>query len=33
MTSLSRQHLLEQDGALARAIALIDMLEGLSKTR
>ncbi len=29
---LSRQHLLEQDGALARAIALIEILEGLSKT-
>ena len=27
---LSRQRLLEQDGALARAIALVEMLEGLS---
>ena len=29
---VSRQHLLEQDGPLARAIVLIEMLEGLSKT-
>ena len=29
---LSRQQLLEQDGALSRALALIEMLEGLSKT-
>ncbi len=29
---VSRQRLLEQDGALARAIALIEMLEGLSNT-
>jgi uncharacterized protein len=30
---LSRQRLLEQDGALSRAIALIEMLEGLRKAR
>ena len=29
---LSRQQLLEQDGALSRALTLIEMLEGLSKT-
>ena len=33
MTPLSRQRLLERDGGLARALALIEMLEGLSKTR